>query len=29
MNKTIIEKVDKKQWKDDYVLKESDEIYDV
>jgi len=29
MNKTIIEKVDKKEWKDDYVLKDTDEIYDV
>ncbi|MBZ0180002.1 MAG: hypothetical protein K8F36_11980 [Melioribacteraceae bacterium] len=29
MNKTIIEKIDKKEWKDDYILKESDELYDV
>lgn len=29
MNKIIIEKIDKKEWKDDYILKESDEVYDV
>lgn len=29
MNKTIIEKIDKKEWKNDYILKESVEVDDV
>ena len=27
MNKIIIEKIDKKEWKDDYLLKDTDEMY--